>query len=89
VTLLPPLTVAVKVVDWPRIVGLSLVAFRPVIATSVTVMTTLSGVLARPKLSVTVRVKVRSVGVPGAVKVGLIAAASLNVTAGPPVCNQP
>ena len=89
VTLLPAPTVAVKAVLWPRTVGLLSVAFRPVMGLSLTVTTTVSGVLLRPKLSVTVRVKVMTVGLPGALKVGETAVELLNATDGPPACTQP
>ena len=65
------------------------VAASPVMGTSVTVMTTVSGLLATPKLSVTVRLKVSTVGSAGAVKVVVDSApAALKLTGGPPLCTQ-
>ena len=51
-------------------------------------MTTVSGSEARPRLSVTVSVKVRTAGSAGAVKVGVTTVGLLKVTAGPLVCVQ-
>ena len=87
--MLPPLTVAVKAVDWPRMVGPLFCAINPLTAMSLTVTVTVSGELVRPALSVTIRLKTRTAGVSGAVKDGLTVLGSLKFTAGPLVCAQP
>jgi len=51
-----------------------------------TITITVSGMEAAPRLSVTTREKVSIAGFKGALKVGLLALASLRVMAGPPVC---
>ena len=88
--MLPCVMVAVKVVAAPSMVGPLLAAVSPTMGRSCTVRVTVSGLLVTsPRLSVTVRVKVITVGVVGAVKDGCAAASSRKVTTGPPVCAQP
>src|SRR4029450_7185711 len=59
-------------------------------AGGVTVTTTTSGVgSARPKLSVTTRLKVSTAGAPGAVNVGWALVGFAKLTGGPPVWRQP
>ena len=58
-------------------------------ATSVTVMTTVSGLtVATPRLSVTVKLNSSTAGVAGAVKVVDSAPAPPKLTVGPPLCVQ-
>ena len=68
------------------VVGLSVVTASPAIGTSVTVMATVSGLPASPRLSVTARRKVSTVGVAGAVKVGDRVSAAFKTTDSPAVC---
>ncbi len=88
--MLPSLTVAVKMVALPRAVGPLLAATSPTMGRSCTVIVTVSGVLVTsPRLSVTVRVKVITAGVAGAVNDGCATVTSLKLTAGSPLCTQP
>ena len=87
--MLLPVAVAVKAVVWPNVVGLLLLADRPLMGVSRTVTMIPSGVgSTRPWASVTVRVKVNTVGVPGAVKVGWADGIVAQAYRRPPVCCQ-
>ena len=56
---------------------------------SVTVMTTVSGIEAVPSESVTTRMKVKVAALSGAVKVSETAALLFSITIGPSICVQP
>ena len=78
--------VAVNAVTKPMVVVLELVACKPVMGESLTVMTIGSALLAKPRASVTTNVNVSMVGEAGVVNVVATLVGVLNVTAVPPVC---
>ena len=89
-TLLPTLIVAVRNVTRPSVVVLLFVAVNTPTGTSTTSIVTPATSATMPRASVTVRLNVNTVGVCGAVNVGVkyvvVDTAALNVTTVPPVC---
>ena len=82
------LAVAVSIVALPSTVGPLLAAPSSLMAASATVMTTVSGLLASPRLSVTVRLNSSTVGLVGAINLRATTSAVFNPTGSPALCVQ-